>query len=140
MGYGLCRIPKGIVLLIAALACSSDNGPSNPTDGNNANTVTVGNNVFTPSSLSVTAGSTVTWQWSSSGVVHNVTFEDQVTSDDRSTGSFPRTFSAAGTYSYHCTIHAAEGMTGTVTVTTAGTGGGGGGGEGGGGGGGGAYP
>jgi plastocyanin len=126
------------IAALAAIACSSDNGPSQPTNGN-ANTVTVGNNVFTPSSLSVPVGSTVTWQWSSGGVVHNVTFEDQVTSDDRSTGSFPRTFSAAGTYPYHCTIHAAQGMTGTITVTAAGTGGGGGGG-GSGGGGGGAYP
>ena len=128
-----------VIATLVTLGCSGDDSPSQPTNGS-GNTVTVGNNVFTPSSLSVPAGTTVTWQWNSSGVVHNVTFDDQVTSSDRSTGSFPRTFSAAGTYPYHCTIHVAEGMTGTITVTAAGTGGGGGGGGGSGGGGGGAYP
>jgi plastocyanin len=126
----------------AIVACSGDDLPSNPTDGNTANTVAVGNNVFTPSAISVPAGTTVTWQWNSNGVVHNVTFEDQVTSNDRSEGSFPRTFTAAGTYPYQCTIHGSQGMTGTVTVTSAQSGGSGGDGtgSGGSGGGGGNYP
>ena len=134
---------KHLLLLaaLAALACSGDDGPSQPADGNDATTVTVGNNVFTPSSLSVPVGSVVTWQWSSNGVVHNVTFEDGVTSDNRSSGSFLRTFTAAGTYPYECTIHVGQGMTGTVTVTATTTGGGGGSTGGGGtGGGGGNYP
>src|SRR3954470_10357840 len=113
-------------VLLTVLACSGDDGPSQPTNGS-GNTVTVANNVFTPATLSVAVGSTVTWQWSSAGVVHNVTFDDAVTSGDRSTGSFPRTFSAAGTYPYHCTIHGSLGMTGTVTVTASTAGGGGGG-------------
>jgi plastocyanin len=128
-----------VSVLLTALACSGDSGPSQPTNGN-ANTVTVTNNVFTPSSLSVAAGTTVTWQWNSGGVVHNVTFDDQVTSGNQSSGSFPRTFATAGSFPYHCTIHAAQGMTGTVTVTAAGTGGSGGSGGSGGGGGGGNYP
>ena len=130
-----------LIAALATLACSGDDGPSQPADGNDGTTVTVGNNVFTPASLSVPVGSVVTWQWSSNGVVHNVTFEDGITSNDRSSGSFPRTFTAAGTYPYECTIHVGQGMTGTVTVTAGTTGGSGDGGAGGGGGGGGGnYP
>lgn len=32
-------------------------------------------------------------------------------------GTYQRTFSTAGTFSYHCQFHVAEGMTGTITVT-----------------------
>jgi plastocyanin len=127
-----------ILAVAAALACSGgDDGPSQPTDGNSDLTVSVTNNLFTPSSLSVPVNSTVTWQWNSGGVAHNVTFQDGTASSNLTSGSFPRTFAAAGTYSYVCTIHAAQGMAGTVTVTST-SGGTGGGGSGGGGGG--AYP
>jgi plastocyanin len=132
-------------LAIAGLACSGNDGPSDPGDGANTPTVEVVNNDFNPATLEVPVNTTVTWQWNSAGVTHNVTFDDGPTSGDRTSGSFPRTFGTAGTYDYVCTIHAAQGMTGTVTVTAAasGTGGGGGGGGGagsGGGGGGGNYP
>lgn len=102
----------------ATLACSGDDGPSQPSDGNGAVTVNVVNNSFDPNAISVPVNGTVTWQWNSSGVVHNVTFQDgHPPSGDLSSGSFSRTFSAAGTIPYACTIHAAEGMAGTVTVT-----------------------
>jgi plastocyanin len=94
-------------------------------------------NFFSPADLSVAAGTTVTWTWAAGAVEHNVTFDDGQHSATQSSGSFPRTFSAAGTYPYHCTIHGAAAMHGTVTVssgsTSGGTGGSGGGGGGGGG-------
>ena len=121
---------------VAVLGCSGDSGPSEPATGNTGTTVTVGNNFFDPASLSVAVNSTVTWVWNSSGVEHNLTFQDGVTSGNLSSGSFPRTFATAGTYPYVCTIHGAA-MSGVVTVTAS-TGGGGG--SGGGGGGGGGYP
>jgi plastocyanin len=110
-----------------ALGCSGDDGPTEQGDtGDNGGnfTVTVSDNVFNPSTLSVPVNSTVTWQWSSATLVHNVRFQDGPASMDQTTGTFARTFDAAGTYSYLCSFHAAEGMTGTITVT-AGTGGGG---------------
>src|SRR4051812_27439997 len=125
---------------IAALACSGDNNPSGPTGGGNGtSTVSVGPNgslSFSPAALTVPLNTTVTWNWSSGGVVHNVTFQDGATSGNKSSGSFQRTFGTAGTFNYMCTIHGAV-MSGSVTVTgnggaTGGTGGGGGGG--------GAYP
>ena len=128
---------------VAALACSGDDNPSSPTDGGGgASTVSVGPSgtlSFSPAALTVPVNTTVTWNWSSGGVVHNVTFQDGTTSGNKSSGSFQRTFGTAGTFSYLCTIHGAA-MSGTVTVTGSSGGSGGTGGGGSGGGGGGAYP
>ena len=125
--------------VLVALGCSGDNTPSGPTGGSGSATVTVGagGNNFSPSSINVPAGGTVTWNWNSGGVVHNVTFQDASTSGDMSSGSFQKIFPTAGTFSYLCTIHGPS-MSGTVTVSgTSGDGGTtGGGGTGGGGG----YP
>jgi plastocyanin len=119
---------------LAGLACSGDDGPSDPSEPGNGNlTVTVTNNQFTPSALSVPVNSTVTWQWNSGGVAHNVTFQDgSPGSASLTSGSFPRMFTAAGSFPYMCTLH--PGMAGSVSVTAS-TGGGGGdtGGDGGGG-------
>jgi plastocyanin len=74
----------------------------------------------------------VTWVWNSGGTVHNVTFDDGIHSENLGSGTYPRTFSMAGTFPYHCTIHGSS-MSGVVTVGS-GSGGGGGGAGGGGGG------
>jgi plastocyanin len=123
-------------LLAAALGCGGDSGGSDTTTGPpttppGSNTVTVGNNFFSPGSLAIATGATVTWQWAAGAATHNVTFDDNIHSDDQSSGSFTRTFAAAGTFPYHCTIHS---MQGTVTVSASGGSGGGTGGGGGGGG------
>lgn len=122
------------VATAALLGCSGDSGPSQPGNtGDDGPTVAVRNNLFDPATLEVPVNTTVTWQWNSGGVEHNVTFESGPNSGNRSSGSFPRTFQAAGSHAYVCTIHGAEAMSGVVNVT-AGTGGTGGGGDGGGGG------
>ena len=128
----------GLAVLLA-LGCGGgdSNGPTGPTSGG-SNTVTVGNNFFSPATLSVPVGTMVTWNWAQGDVAHNVTFDDGQHSETQSSGQFQRTFTAAGTFGYHCTIHGLA-MSGTVTVTssgsTGGTGGTGGSGMGGGGGG-----
>lgn len=123
-------------LLLAAaflIGCSGSDRPTETGDQPTGTTVTVSNNAFSPSTAVVPANGTVTWQWNSGGVEHNVTFDDGPSSGNRSSGSFARTFQALGSYPYVCTIHAAEGMTGVVNVAaTGGGGGGGGGGDGGG--------
>lgn len=125
------------------LGCGSD-GPSGTDDQPDENTVQVTNNQFSPTPISVAVNETVTFEWNSAGVVHDVTFTDGTFSPQQGAGSFSRTFAAAGSFPYRCTIHVGEGMTGVVNVTaaTGGAGGagagGGGGGDGGGGGGG--YP
>jgi plastocyanin len=73
---------------------------------------------FTPSTLDIDRGQNVTFAFGAVG--HNVAFD----SPDASTPadipginvsvSVQRTFSAPGTYRYHCTIH--PGMTGSIVV------------------------
>jgi len=129
-------------LALAAVAgCGGDGGSDTTTAPPTANppasnTVTVNNNFFSPASITVTPGTTVAWQWASGAVDHNVTFDDGEHSPTQSSGTFARTFSTAGTFPYHCTIHGSLGMTGTVTVSassSSGSGGSGGSGMGGGG-------
>lgn len=121
----------GASLLAAGCGGGSDS-PSSPSTGG-GNTVTVGNNFYAPADLNVAPGTTVTWQWAPDAVEHNVTFDDGPQSPTQSSGTFPRTFANAGTYGYHCTIHGAAVMHGTVTVAASGGSGGGGSGGGGGG-------
>lgn len=125
-----------LLLLLAAAGCGgSSTGPSN--NGNNSgnnpppntppatsNSVSVTNDYFTPSSTTVTAGTKVTWTWNTcSGdgyggqtcVSHNILFDDGASSGTQESGSWSRTFAAAGTYNYHCTIHGVS-MSGTVVV------------------------
>jgi len=125
------------VCAAALLGCSGSSGPSEPGNDESAGpTVTVSNNVFNPSALQVPLNSTVTWVWSSGGVEHNVTFGGGLNSQTQGSGTYSRTFQAAGSFPYACTIHSAEGMSGVVNVS-AGSGGTGDDGSGGGGGGGG---
>jgi plastocyanin len=116
--------PKLIAVLIVFLvlsACSkSDDGYSGGNNNNNnnnntSNSVGIGNSSFSPSSITITAGTTVTW-------TNNVEALHTVTADDGSFNSgdltyyktYSRTFSAAGTFPYHCAHHA--NMKGTVVV------------------------
>jgi plastocyanin len=121
------RVFSSLLIISAAVTLSacggggdstSPGGSTNP--GNTApvqtNAVGVADDNFTPPSIVVSAGTTVTWTWAPGASTHNVTFDDGTTSGDRSpaSGPFSRTFASVGTFNYHCTIH--PGMTGLVTV------------------------
>lgn len=79
------------------------------------NAISISDNQFTPSNAQVSVGTTVTWSWASGSSTHNVTFADGVSSGDKSAGAtYTRTFSSAGTFTYHCTIH--PGMNAQIIV------------------------
>ena len=132
----------GVLLVAAALACGggstapgSTGGPSvNPGGsggggntgggGGGGVTVTVSNNMFAPDNVTVPVGTTVTFKWDacsgdgyggSACTGHTVTFTDGVTSDTLATGTYSRSFSAAGTFTYRCRVHGSY-MTGTIVV------------------------
>jgi plastocyanin len=107
--------------------CSGSESTENE-DPAGGNIVTVTNNAFSPTPIAVAVNGTVTWQWNSGGVGHNVTFNEGPPSGDLTSGSFSRAFPTAGSFQYICTIHVADGMTGVVNVS-AGTGGSGGAGD-----------
>jgi plastocyanin len=82
------------------------------------NAVAIKNFAFAPASLSVTAGTTVTWtnQDSDAHTVTSAGTGGPLGSKALNTGdTFRFTFTKAGTYRYLCTIHPF--MTATVTVT-----------------------
>jgi len=82
--------------------------------------VTVGDNFFSPSSLTIQVGDTVEWRNATGGMAHNVTANDgSFASTTASSFTFSHTFNSAGSVGYRCTIHA--GMTGTITVEAAAT-------------------
>jgi plastocyanin len=91
----------------------------------NPNNVVITNDAFTPTNMSVPVNTTVTWTWNTCGSdgyggsacgTHDVLFDDGATSGAQDTGTFARTFATAGTFNYHCSIHGAAVMSGTVTV------------------------
>ena len=101
--------------------------PPTPPGGGGSNTsVTVGNNFFQPATATVPAGSTVAWTWNSCAndvygntqcTPHSVTFDDGGPSSQvQSSGTFSRTFNAGGTYTYYCTVHGRNVMSGSVVV------------------------
>jgi plastocyanin len=77
--------------------------------------VTIANFAFAPASLTVAVGATVTWK-NTDPVGHTVTADNGAFgSKTLATGStFSQTFSKAGTYAYHCSIHTY--MTATIVV------------------------
>ncbi len=89
--------------------------------------VSVGDNFFSPRTVSIAVGDTVTWrndgQAPHSATADNGSFDTGVFNAGQSRS---HTFSSAGTFSYFCTVHGAA-QSGTVRVASAGGGGGGGG-------------
>jgi plastocyanin len=86
----------------------------------NTNVDLTASNTFDQASVTVSEGDTVTFTWR--GGFHDVVFADGVSSGtpvgiDGTT--FSRTFDAAGTFDYACTVHASAGMVGTVIVEAA---------------------
>jgi plastocyanin len=92
-----------------------------------AGTVAVADFSFTPASITVNVGDTVTWTNSGPDEPHTATANDGSfdTGDIAVGSSASHTFDQAGTFAYVCSIHPDQ-MSGTVTVASAGGGGGGG--------------
>ena len=111
-----------IITTILFIACSkSDDGNSYNDNNNNSNNnttdnaVSIGSASFSPSSITVKTGTTVTWS-NSVYELHTVTADDgSFNSGDLDYNkTFSRTFNQAGTFAYHCNHH--SGMKGSVVV------------------------
>lgn len=96
--------------------------------GANVNAVSIVDYSFSPPSLTVKAGTAVTWT-NMGTVAHTTTSDNGTWSSGQLSGSTPGgpygggsagasysfTFMTAGTFTYHCSNH--TNMTGTITVT-----------------------
>ncbi|HEX7122695.1 MAG TPA: hypothetical protein VF178_10035 [Gemmatimonadaceae bacterium] len=119
------------LIAVALLNCSSDSnpppvGPSEPPPENPAPntpgpsaTVSVNDDFFSPANVIVSrAGgpATVTWQWYGSEA-HSVVFDaGPPNAPAQTSGSFQRQFQTAGQFTYYCSVHGRNVMSGTVTV------------------------
>lgn len=116
--YFLPLLVIGVLVVVLASYCSKGSSYSssmnNNTGGNN-NSVTMQNMSFSITSLTVKAGTTVTWT-NNDNTTHTVTADnDSFNSGDIKEGySFTKTFNAQGTFPYHCTYHST--MKATVIV------------------------
>lgn len=119
-----------LVLVVAAAgllgSCSDDEptvsseesttttGPAAPGAGTAA--VSVSGNRFQPEAVTVKAGESVTWTFRDA-VGHSATADDGSfdSGTKRDGQTFTQSFSTAGAFAYHCTIHPS--MKATVTVS-----------------------
>lgn len=127
------RYLAGITLLFTLLSISGSctkstmyNTPSGNTTGSNtgskggavpgANEVWIQNMTFDPSSITVTAGTTVTWT-NKDAVGHTVTSDSGLFDSGTigTNGTYSYTFATEGTFNYHCKVHLS--MIASVTVT-----------------------
>ena len=79
---------------------------------NNAS-VTIQNFAFSPGTVTILKGDTVTWT-NQDGTDHTVTFADGGSSNLGKGTTYSKTFNDVGTFDYHCSIHTY--MTGKVVV------------------------
>ena len=134
------RISVGCSLILVA-ACGGGSGPTGG-GGNPVANVSMTDNggvgpyAFSPAARTVTVGTTV--KWTNSGTVAHTTTSDAPGWDSGSLapgrsgtcdpsgyncqpgsapGTYAHSFTTEGTYQYHCALHGAQGMTGTITVT-----------------------
>jgi plastocyanin len=131
--HGFARIAVGTLAVLALAGCSSSGGtatgaPAASSGGGGAaacSKATAAGTVqaaikdfeFDPSTVTAKVGDTITWT-NNGPTGHTVTVDNQSGCDTGtitagSTGSI--TFTAAGSYPFHCSIHSS--MKGTITIT-----------------------
>jgi len=107
------------LVAVALLAACSGPGQSAPPTTLGPSDVRVANFSFTPATLTVKVGTTVTWHFDQPSAPHDVVSLSTPPLFDsgtpRGTGTYSFTFTSPGTYPYVCTVHPY--MRGTVVVT-----------------------
>ena len=109
-----------ILMALVVAACGGQSG------GDSADTpsstpvenpvITIADMEFQNGSITVEAGTTVTWVWEDAPMQHNVVFDD-VESPLQAEGTWTHTFEEPGSFDYHCAPHPF--MKGTITVVEA---------------------
>jgi plastocyanin len=105
------------VLMLGGASCSTSKttAQGNTTTAASSNTINIVNFTFTPGTLTVKAGTTVTWTNNDTTTHRPASDSGLFDSGDLAPGAtFSFTFNIPGTFPYHCTIHTY--MTGKVIV------------------------
>jgi len=115
---------KSIYLTLIVLAglsiiysCSSNKAKVNPTASTPAATVAIQNFAFVPATVTIKAGSSVTWTNMDTAPHTATDLANAFDSGSLTTGqTFNFTFNTTGTFTYHCLIHSMM-KTAVVIVT-----------------------
>ena len=110
-----------VVVIFLIVSCYKNKSSYNSTSGTPKITIT--SSAYSPASLTVVSGATVTWT-NNDNSAHTVTTEDgAINSGDIAPGSsYSKTFMTTGTYNYHDAHNTA--MMGALVVAAASSGGG----------------
>jgi len=118
-----------VVIVVTACGSSQSTTASNTGGGGSAfASVTIQDLSFSPSTVTISAGTTVTWT-NNGPSAHTATSDSGLWDSGQlsgpsdggayggggSGGNYQHTFASAGTFTYHCANHTQ--MTGTITVT-----------------------
>ena len=112
----------GLALFAAGCGSSSSpssTAPSSPTNSTSIVTIFITNGVYSPNPLTVKVGQLVNWKDNDS-IAHTATLSGGAFSFDtgsiapNSAADVPVAMTTAGTFTFHCTLHANE--TGTIIV------------------------
>jgi len=115
-----------LILVLAAVQCSptSDSilaiaGGGGGTGGGTSTVrtpVNIFDNIFSPSSVTITRNTSVRWTWGGDNQ-HSVVFDDGGQSENaKLNGTFDRRFTESRVYTYYCSVHGRDVMSGVVTV------------------------
>lgn len=134
MKKGFLQIASVLIMTFVLVACSTNysqkpvntygnNSPTEiaatsiPSSSGSTSEISIVNYSFSPDTLTIKTGTTVTWT-NQDSVVHTVTSDTGLfDSGSLEKGkTFSYTFSTAGTFAYHCAPHQAK-MIGTIVVT-----------------------
>lgn len=111
------RVLTTTVMALTLGACVGGASPTElPAEPTPNPVITIADMQFVDGTVTVEAGTTVTWEWSDAPIEHNVVF-DGFESPLQSEGTYTRTFDEVGVYPYRCRPHAT--MTGTINVVPA---------------------
>jgi plastocyanin len=110
------RLLAGLILLpalVLALAVYAGTRPASAASF----MVSEANFAFSPNTLTVQVGDTVTWKNNDASIPHTTQSDGNWNSGNMAPGAtFSFTFNTPGTYSYYCAYHRGMGMVGTIIV------------------------
>lgn len=118
------KLALSLVLVASVVTACSSSDDGGSSGGAATNEITVTSNTFTPATLTIKVGETVTWKWA--GGTHNVVSGASCTSDNAYTSGAPtstvgnvftHTYTTAGQFPYFCNPHCSNSaMQGVITV------------------------
>lgn len=113
-------ISSAVLLALVITGCgqqatntNTSTATNNTNSATTANAVTIQNFAFNPATLTVKAGTTVTWT-NLDSTIHRIKSTAFNSSDLNQGNTFQFQFNTAGTYDYSCAIHPS--MTGKIIV------------------------